>query len=668
MQGSRLNLAKLLLVGVVLQPIAVSGQGDGRGIGIGAAEPAGPPRYAPVAGKAPANNAGLFVGVNTFAVDQGLRSLNFAVNDAIAQAHLFVLELKLVSPGNCYLALSGQPTSERVKEQLAALEKAGIRRVSAGKSHVLRTLLVVERIPADESDLLVVSISSHGFEERGVPYAMPSDGLRSMLADTAINILSVERRLAESKAGKRLLLLDACRERPAAEGKGGDGSGAMTAAFRDALARAAGQAVLASCDAGQVSYENPELGHGVFTHFLIRGMRGHAVADNRGFITLGSVSDYIARSVRDWMVRNKPGIDRDLAQRPWFKGPNDARDIPLAIDPGTRDRRARFKADVSKVIEDLKRKINRRGKFGLDLYGRLADALEQSEDDDHSRDLLANVRDFTAGRILENVFAAYLEQVLESLAERAARLARGDTFTNSTGMKLIYITGGEFLMGSPAGEEDRDSDETQHRVRLTKGFFMGVTEVTQLQWKAVMGSNRSQFKGDDLPVGPVSWNDVMKFCRKLSQKESRTYRLPMEAEWEYACRAGTTTPFNTGRTISTYEANYAGNHVYGNGRKGVYRAKTTPVGNFRPNRWGLYDMHGNVLEWCSDWYGKEYPRNLVIDPAGPRTGTSRVVRGGSWDSRPRYCRSAFRYGIDPVIRHRLIGFRVVCSVRPGLAE
>jgi formylglycine-generating enzyme required for sulfatase activity len=234
----------------------------------------------------------------------------------------------------------------------------------------------------------------------------------------------------------------------------------------------------------------------------------------------------------------------------------------------------------------------------------------------------------------------------------------GDTVTNSVGMKLVYIPPGEFIMGSPENEQHRRNNEKQHRVILTKGFWMGATEVTQRQWKTVMGNNPSKFDGPDLPVERVSWNDAVEFGKKLSRKEGKRYRLPTEAEWEYACRAATTTPFNTGKTISTDQANYNGKHTYDSGREGVFRKNTTPVAAFSPNAWALFDTHGNVYEWCADWYAKDCPTDAVTDPTGPGTGTSRVSRGGSWNARPRICRSAFRYGVLPDGLFDFIGFRV----------
>lgn len=214
-----------------------------------------------------------------------------------------------------------------------------------------------------------------------------------------------------------------------------------------------------------------------------------------------------------------------------------------------------------------------------------------------------------------------------------------------------------FLMGSPDSEKERADNERQFRAKLTRPYLLQTTPVTQAQWEAVMGSNPSHFTGDPrLPVENVSWDDCQEFIGVL-RKRGILARLPTEAEWEFACRAGTTTPFSFGQTISTDQANYDGNYVYGSGRKGVYRQKTTPVGSFPANPWGLHDMHGNVWEWCEDWFGA-YPTGTATDPTGPQTSSHRVLRGGSWRNDPRYLRSASRYSDAPSPRDIIIGFRL----------
>jgi len=238
-------------------------------------------------------------------------------------------------------------------------------------------------------------------------------------------------------------------------------------------------------------------------------------------------------------------------------------------------------------------------------------------------------------------------------------------FANSLGMNFVYINPGKFMMGSPSTEPGRGSDEPQHRVTLTKGYYLQTTEVTQGQWKAVMGKNPSHFNdcGDDCPVEKVSWYDIREYIKKLNQLESTgKYRLPTEAEWEYACRAGKKAPFSFGNCLSAAQANYDGNYPLSGCSKGQYRKKTIPVASLAPNDWGLYDMHGNVSEWCQDRYGN-YPSGSISDPTGPRSGSPRVFRGGSWDHFAKRARSAHRLSNEPGLRYYSNGFRLAAS--PG---
>ncbi len=237
----------------------------------------------------------------------------------------------------------------------------------------------------------------------------------------------------------------------------------------------------------------------------------------------------------------------------------------------------------------------------------------------------------------------------------------GTKLRNDFGMEFVYIPPGSFEMGSPSNEPERFDNEKQHQVTLTNGFYMQTTEVTQGQWESVMGSNPSYFKncGRNCPVEQVSWEDVQEFVRKLNGRDGKnSYRLPTEAEWEYAARAGTTTPFAFGDCLSTGQANYDGNNPMPGCSKGEYRQTTVPADSFSPNKWGLYNMHGNVWEWCQDWYG-DYPSGSVTDPKGPGSSSARVFRGGSWGSLAGYCRSALRNYRVPSNRHGHVGFRLV---------
>jgi formylglycine-generating enzyme required for sulfatase activity len=262
-----------------------------------------------------------------------------------------------------------------------------------------------------------------------------------------------------------------------------------------------------------------------------------------------------------------------------------------------------------------------------------------------------------------------------------------EDLSNGIGLDMVLISGSSFLMGSPEDEVDRFSNEgPQHSVTVPN-FFMGKFPITQAQWRAVASTysqgqrplepDPARFKGDNRPVEQVSWQDVTEFCARLSQVSGREYRLPSEAEWEYACRAGTTTPFHVGETITTDLANYRGvdddslswKGNYGQGPKGIYRKETTDVGSFLPNAFGLYDMHGNVWEWCQGhWHGSYEGKPFADGSAWLFSGERKnkdelryVLRGGSWNDIPRSCRSAYRYAGYPDARNYYVGFRVVCS-------
>jgi len=223
------------------------------------------------------------------------------------------------------------------------------------------------------------------------------------------------------------------------------------------------------------------------------------------------------------------------------------------------------------------------------------------------------------------------------------------------------IKPGVFKMGSPADEPLRGDDERRREVRLTRPYYMGIYPVTQRQYTEVTDTNPSTFRGLDRPVENVAWHDARAFCQRLSQATGKRVRLPTEAEWEFACRSGTETPFNTGSSISAAMANYNATTTYLRGPEGEFRARTMDVGCFEPNAWGLHDMHGNVQEWCQDWYGP-YPADAATDPAGPEEGDRRVLRGGHWRHPPERLRSANREASPPESASRMIGFRVVVDL------
>jgi formylglycine-generating enzyme required for sulfatase activity len=254
-------------------------------------------------------------------------------------------------------------------------------------------------------------------------------------------------------------------------------------------------------------------------------------------------------------------------------------------------------------------------------------------------------------------------------------------FTNSVGMRMVRIPAGKFLMGSPPGEAGRRDEEFQHEVEISRRFYLGAYEVTQQQYQKVMGVNPSHFSatGPDrvrgldtskFPVEGVSWSQAVEFCSKLSARPGekgarRVYRLPTEAEWEYACRAGAKeyAPLHFGKSLSSAQANFDGNSPYGGAPRGPALNRPTAVGSYKPNAWGLYDMHGNVWEWCADWYSATYyRRSPAKDPRGPDSGGHRVARGGGWNIDGAWCRSAYRGWTNHNVGHHHIGFRVACDV------
>jgi formylglycine-generating enzyme required for sulfatase activity len=231
-------------------------------------------------------------------------------------------------------------------------------------------------------------------------------------------------------------------------------------------------------------------------------------------------------------------------------------------------------------------------------------------------------------------------------------------------MEMLWCAPGAFEMGSPLSERRPRPNERQHTVTLTRGFWLGKHEVTQTQWEKVMSSNPSKFKGANLPVEDVSWNDATSFCKKLTERERKADRLPMgsayqlptEAQWEHACRAGTKTAFSFGDDLSSRQVNF-GNEI----------RKTTAVGSYPANAWGFHDLHGNVYEWCQDWYG-DYPSGSVRDPMGPADGSKRVARGGSWHYGTQDLRSADRSSFVPDYRYHIMGFRPSLRLDDGRGD
>ncbi|WP_165220635.1 SUMF1/EgtB/PvdO family nonheme iron enzyme [Aquisphaera insulae] len=487
-------------------------------------------------------------------------------------------------------------------------------------------LLLQDLEPADS---VVVAFAGHGVQFSGEKsnFFCPAD---AKLADrsTLIPLDDVYKELEACKAGLKLLLVDACRNDPRTKNSRSRAEVELESLNRPQVVPPPG-GVMAffSCSEGEKAQEYEELKHGVFFHFVIKGLGGEADLDGDALISPEELAQYARRRVRDY-VREKNGV----RQMPELRGT-------------TRD--------LLPVV-------------------RLARRAEP----DATRD-----RPSRGG-------------------EAAAPIS------NSLGMKLVPIPAGEFLMGSTDDEDAEDDEKPSRRVRITRPFLLGTTEVTVGQFrrfveatgyrteaerggKGCRGWNESKAKfeidpryswrgpgfpqADDHPVTNVTWNDAEAFCTWLGSREATTYRLPTEAEWEYACRAGTTSRFSCGTDPEALAS-------VANVADGTARSKfpdwttiaaadgyvfTAPVGKFRANARGLHDMHGNVSEWCQDGYdARAHKHSPADDPVGPKDASRKVYRGGSWADEPRYARSARRVGIKPDYRCYDLGFRVARAAAP----
>ena len=352
------------------------------------------------------------------------------------------------------------------------------------------------------------------------------------------------------------------------------------------------------------------------------------------------------------------------------------------------ERRRQAEAAAGAIAEAI-------GQIGSTLPGALAE-MHDSQNDLTATAAAATSRfesardDFAAGRdTIRDVlsgqveFAARIAADVNKIGAEITALTALPVFTNSIVMEFVLIPAGTFVMGSPDNEAKRESHEgPQHEVEITGPFYLGVCQVTQEQYERVMGVNPSHFKsvaGEYTPFFPVenvSWEEAAEFCNKLSampeeKKNGRVYRLPTEAEWEYSCRGGRDSRiFHFSNTLGSYQANFDGNYPYGRAGKGPFLKRTCKVGSYSANDFGLYDMHGNVWEWCADWYGKDYyGKSPRCNPPGPAEGSDRVRRGGSWLNRGLHCRSACRFRSAPADRDRHLGFRAVLVFRqPSIDE
>jgi sulfatase modifying factor 1 len=459
---------------------------------------------------------------------------------------------------------------------------------------------------AGKGDLVLVSFSGHGVSlpQTKASYLCPAE-THLAKPQTLIPLEQVYRQLQACPAERKLLLVDACRNVPVESGARAAGEDNRVQGFAQGLQempKGKGLLLLTSCSTGECSYEEEEWGHGIFTYYLMEGLGGAADVRGRGYVSMLDLYQYATEKTKTYVAKVRKEV-----QRPTLRG---------------------------EIEED----------FTIGLLAATPPSLLDCTGE----------KGRTAAEVREaqGAWAKYLGRKVEEEDEMAPGVK----------MKFVLVPPGKFLMGSPLGETEREKDEVQHEVTISHPFYLGKFEVTQEQYEAVTEANPSDLKGSDLPVEQVSWEEAGGFARKLTGKASNLlYRLPTEAEWEYSCRGGrsSSSPFGIGdgSSLSSSQANFDGNYPYGGTGRGTYLAKTCRVGSYPANALGLDDMHGNVWEWCGDWYG-EYPTGKVTDPTGLKEGSRRVFRGGSWNNSAGNCRAALRYGNTPDYRRAHLGFRL----------
>ncbi|MEH2095436.1 SUMF1/EgtB/PvdO family nonheme iron enzyme [Nostoc sp.] len=550
--------------------------------------------------------------------------------------------------------------------------------------------------------------SGHGIRYADRDYLMPCDGDPEDIENTAIAINFVSERLRRCGADNVVLILDACRN----EGKKtGEGIGRQTAEE----ARQQGVISIFSCIPQEYSYEIEALQQGAFTTALLEGLgiqgkcatverleqylkfrvpelvrqhkntrqtpyviaepvnKSHLILVPR-YATLADIATLKNDAYQAEVNRNL-----DLAELLWIRVNAAASGTDMEAVRALQRLRPRSSPPPSETDHNSQKGFQRDQKSLPNYWSRrrviqtagfavaglgLTIVIPRCWPSDSGTTSTSHTNEAISLKSFQ--FEVVTVDARGNIANRSNNEAKYfvENLGNGVTLEMVQIPEGTFMMGSPEREAEREKDESpQHQVKVP-GFFMGKYEITQAQYQAIMGNNPSKFnfKGEKRPVEQVSWDDAVEFCQKLSQKTGKSYRLPSEAEWEYACRAGTTTPFYFGETITTDLVNYNGDFPYGSAPKGENRQQTTDVGKFPPNFFGLYDMHGNVYEWCKDIYHQNYQ-------SAPKDGSAwltdednnrKLMRGGGWLYNAWHCRSANRSKLARASRSNPdVGFRVV---------
>ena len=624
-------------------------------------------------------NWAICIGINGY---YNLQSLNYAKQDAASMRDFFVSEGRFEQ---VYYFADDSPTIETPR---------GPMRSDPTFANLKRFFRERFQQPfLDVGDNFWFFFAGHGELHEGHDYLMPLDVDPGNLEETALRISDITAHLRNCGADNTVLLLDACRSQGSRRGLG------------LGTEEQQGMVTVYSCSPREASYEIEELGHGAFTYALLEGFK---LQGGNNCATVERLDQYLRYQVPSLNAQHRKPVQTPYtAVEPLSKNhlillPQRAtlQDV-LALKADAQEAELDNELDLAEQLWIRVLAASAADRQAITALQRIA--LKRVGQTDSPGPATAP----TAGsRSVRGSDPRFLEETGDLAAESTPPPTfefevmtvnaqgkiihrnqghaeyRREALGNGVALDLVMVPGGTFTMGSPVAEAERqDTEGPQHQVTI-QPFLMGKYPVTQAQWKAVaalpevardLNSDPANFKGDNRPVEQVSWDDAIEFCQRLSKHTGRKYRLPSEAEWEYACRAGTTTPFHFGSTITTDVANYRGTYweyngrtysgSYGQGPKGEYRQKTTDVGCFSANGFGLYDMHGNVWEWCLDHWHDTY-EGAPTDGSvwlSSNESNSRLQRGGSWHHNPSDCRSASRYGCARVIPVSLIGFRLVCA-------
>ena len=601
-----------------------------------------------------AENCAIVIGINGYY--NGISPLNYAKTDAEKVRDYFQHHLSVKSD---YLKFFCDDSPRETQPTYTTI-----------KSFLHKTF---QKPFLEPGDTLWFYFSGHGMPYEGQDYLLPIDGDPSIITDSAISITYITERLRRSGADNVVLFIDACRSH-----------GQKSAGLGIGEEKQQGVITFYSCSPSQVSYEIEEIKQGAFTHVLLNGLQ---IQGESNCATVERLSKYLRDQVPKLTLNYKK-----------------YNQIPYAvIEPETKLHYILLPKFAN--LSDIDKLAAEAAIAEAEEFYALAFQIWMRVN------VAAGGTDMRAIRAFQRLANKQSSNILEQNSKAEAQgqkiaVVKGSELTVNLGqgltLELVRVPTGKFMMGMPPEERQialenalkygnkREDVETwldwstpQHEVYLQE-FLMGKYAVTNAQWYAVMKTKPceqydSEFQGDKQPVVGVSWHEAQAFCEKLFEQTKRAVRLPTEAEWEYACRAGTTTAFAFGKTITTDQVNYDGNYPYGDTPKGKCRQCTVNVDSFTPNPWGLYQMHGNVWEWCLDEFHDSYsekPARLKSNGNEP-WGELKVVkednhayicRGGSWYDHAIHCRSAIRLRNLARSRDGLLGFRVVFgSSSPGLS-